>query len=386
LRIGAIPENPLEWLALRLGRVPLPLIDTHVAFAFARTVMIGARVGLFEALADGEATAADLAVRCGTALRPTEQLVHALVALDYLLPGRAPESVRLSRVARRYLTRGAPANVIDKVLFAYDEWEFVAGYDDYLRSGRSVDMHAALRAPLPPTPSAPPAAPPAAPPSAAAASFATPAYERYQRGLHAVAGVSAAEVARALPIPRGARDLLDVGGAHGRFAAAILRAHPRLRADVLDLPHAVAASAPLLAAEGLGERLRHRSGDALHDPLGDAAYDVVFASQFNHHLSDDANRALAQRVAAALRPGGIYVVQDLLRPASVREARRARLGALFDLYFGAASGAGTFTERRIHDWMREAGLMPRGARWLATLPGLAQIVAGKPPPSRRPRR
>ena len=48
LRLGAIPETPLEWLALRTGRVPTPVIDTHLAFALARTVMVAVRVGVFE--------------------------------------------------------------------------------------------------------------------------------------------------------------------------------------------------------------------------------------------------------------------------------------------------------------------------------------------------
>ena len=179
-------------------------------------------------------------------------------------------------------------------------------------------------------------------------------------------------------MPRGARRMLDIGGAHGRFAAAILRRHPRLTAEVLELAPAVAASADLLAAEGMGDRLRHRVGDALHEPLGEGDVDVVFASQFNHHLDEEANRLLARRVAAALRPGGVYVIQDLARPADAREARRARLGALLDLYFGATSDAGTYTIASMRAWQAEAGLRPLPTRWLRTLPGLVQQAAVRP--------
>jgi SAM-dependent methyltransferase len=184
-----------------------------------------------------------------------------------------------------------------------------------------------------------------------------------------VAGVSAGEVAWRTPVPRGATRMLDIGGAHGRFAAAILRRHPRLTGTILELAPAVAASTDLLAGEGLGDRLRHRVGDALHDPLGDGDVDLVFASQFNHHLSDADNRALAARVAAALRPGGVYVIQDLARPSDAREARRARLGALLDLYFGATSDAGTYTVAAMRGWQAEAGLRPRATAWMRTLPG-----------------
>ena len=386
MRLGAVPETPVEWLALRLGLVPTPLVDTQLAFAFARTLMVAARIGVFEALAEGEADALEVARRCATAPGPTEQLVHALVGMGYLRPGRDRQRVALTREARRWLTRSSPDEVVDKVLFAFDEWHIVEGYEAYVRDGRTLDLHAALGREEPDPPAGAPrpgqaVVPATASPAPAAAlpetgrGARTTAWVRYQRGLRAVAGVSAAEVGRVTPVPRGARRMLDLGGAHGRFAAAILRRHPKLAGVVLDLPSAVAASAELLAAEGLGERLRHRAGDALVDPLGAGDVDVVFASQFNHHLSQADNRRLAGRVAEALRPGGLYVIQDLARPADPREARRARLGALLDLYFGAASAAGTYTVEQMRDWLREAGLRPLRPRWLRTLPGLVQQAA-----------
>jgi SAM-dependent methyltransferase len=387
VRLGAVAETPLEWLALRANWVPTPLIDTHLAFAFARTLMVAVRLGVFEVFADGERSVGDVARRCATQQEPTERLVHALVGMGYLRPGRGPGSVALTAGARRWLTRASPHQVIDKVLFTFDEWRFVEGYEAYLREGRTVDLHDALgRGTADGTSGDTLSAADrsvdghrahAAADGGAAPGDASP-WSRYQRGLWAVAGVSAAEVGRRTPVPRGARRMLDIGGAHGRFAAAILRRHPRLTGVILELEPAVAASADLLAAEGLGERLRHRVGDALRDTLGAGDVDLVFASQFNHHLSDADNRLLACRVAGALRPGGIYVIQDLARPHDAREARRARLGALLDLYFGATSGAGTYTVAAMRQWQTEAGLVPRSTAWLRTLPGLVQQVAVKP--------
>jgi SAM-dependent methyltransferase len=373
VRLGAVPETPLEWLALRTGRVPTPLVDTHLAFAFARTLMVAVRLGVFDAFAAGEREVADVARSCGTVPVPTERLVHALVGMGYLRPGRAPDTVALTPASRRWLTRTSPHEIVDKVLFSFDEWRFVEGYEAYLREGRTIDLHAALGRRQDPAGDTVAGAGGAADPSDAAAAWA-----RYQRGLHALAGVSAAEVAWRTPVPRGARRMLDIGGAHGRFAAAILRRHPRLSATIIELAPAVAASRDLLEREGLGDRLRHRVGDALRDPLGEGDVDVVFASQFNHHLSDVDNRSLAGRVAAALRPGGLYVIQDLARPSDPREARRARLGALLDLYFGATSDAGTYTVAAMRRWQADAGLRPRPTTWMRTLPGLVQQVAVKP--------
>jgi SAM-dependent methyltransferase len=331
--------------------------------------MVAARVGLFEALAEGPADAEQIAERCNTDAVATERLVFALVGAGTLRPGRRAPEVALSRDARRYLLRRSSHEVVDKVLFAFEEWRVVEGYEAYVRRGEVVDLHAMLSAGsdsqmrLSPAPEGP--------------TDGGEAWRSYQRGLRAVAGVSALEVAWRAPIPRGARQMLDIGGAHGRFAAAMLRRHPALVAEVLDLPEAVAASADLLAAEGLGPRLRHRVGDALEMQLGEGL-DVVFASQFNHHLSDPQNGELARRVAASLRPGGVYIIQDLARPATPQQARQARLGALLDLYFGASSGAGTYSIETMKGWQRAAGLEPLPVLWLRTLPGLVQQAARKP--------
>jgi SAM-dependent methyltransferase len=366
VRLGVVPEDALEWLALRFGRVPTPLVDTHLAVAWARTLLVATRGGVFEALAAAPRSAAEVAERCGFEPVATRRLLDALTGLGTLLP-HGDARYRLSAATRRWLTRASPHEVVDKVLFSFDEWRFVEHYDRYLVSGEPLDMHALLVAGRAPDPRPPDSV------------VDGDAYARYQRGLRALAGVSSAEVARVTPVPRGATRLLDLGGAHGRFAAALLRRHPRLHATVLDLPIAVAASADMLAAEGLGDRMRHLAGDAFATDLGEGAWDVVLASQFTHHLDDDANRDLAALVARALTPGGVYVVQDLVRPASPREARRSRLGALLDLYFAAVSGAGTFTVPQMHAWLEEAGLAPGRTRWLRTLPGMAQVVGRRRP-------
>lgn len=374
MRLGAVAETPLEWLALRAGRVPTPLVDTHIAFALARTVMVATRLGVFEALAAAPGDADEVARRCGTDPGPTRRLLHALVGVGYLRPADRGDAVALAPVARRWLTRASPDEVVDKVLFAFDEWRLVENYEAYVRTGAVVGMHGAAAAGAPALTGAPARA------SAPAASDGTDAdaWTRYQRGLRAVARVSVAEVARRTPVPAGARRLLDLGGGHGAFAVALLRRHPRLRATVVDLPAAVAIAHAEGVPEDVADRLDHRAADLRHADLGAGDVDVVFASQLNHHLGEADNRALAERVAAALRPGGVYVVQDLVRPADPREARRARLGALLDLYFGATSDGGTYPLEAMRGWQRHAGLRPLAPRWLRTLPGLAQQAAVRP--------
>src|SRR5262249_44866096 len=63
MKLGPIPENPLESLVNALGKSPQPLLETHIAMLLARAVMEGARLGVYEALAGGPLTAAEVAAR-----------------------------------------------------------------------------------------------------------------------------------------------------------------------------------------------------------------------------------------------------------------------------------------------------------------------------------
>ena len=101
MKVGAVPENLLEYLLDCFGVIPIPMIDTFQAMVRARAIMVGVKLDLFEALKDQSATAADVAARIGAAPHATEKLLNALVGSGYLhwSDGR----YQLAAVARRWL-------------------------------------------------------------------------------------------------------------------------------------------------------------------------------------------------------------------------------------------------------------------------------------------
>lgn len=122
----------------------------------------------------------------------------------------------------------------------------------------------------------------------------------------------------------------------------------------------------MLAAEGLGDRVVHRCGDVTRDDLGEGRWDVVFASHLVHHFDEATNRALARRVERSLRPGGVFVVQELAHDP------------LLDLYFAVTSSAGTWRFEDIAAWQREARLVPLRVARFVSMPLGGQQSAVKP--------
>ncbi|HEY1389763.1 MAG TPA: class I SAM-dependent methyltransferase [Ktedonobacterales bacterium] len=346
MRFGTIPQNPLEWVILSSGLVPTPLLDTY-AVAWSRVIMAATQLKLFETLSGDALTANEVATHAGADARATEKLLNVLVGLRYLHVKK--DRYQLAAVARRWLLSSSPHSVRDNVLQRYVEWRWMEHIEEFVQHGTPLDVHATM---------------------------SREDWGLYQRGMRAQASFAAPEVARRTPVPRGAQDLLDIGGSHGYFSVLICRRHPSLRSTVLDLPEAVEHAAPLLAAEGMGDRVAHRAGNVLTEDLGGAAYDVVFIYSLLHHFDDQTNRELMRRVARALRPGGVVVIGDAIRPQSPQAA--GPVGAFFDLYFALTSQAGTWTFAEMAAWQREAGLLPRKPIRMRMAPGTGLQVAMKP--------
>jgi SAM-dependent methyltransferase len=330
MRIGMVPESLLERFALAAGAAPTALAESWFTFELARAIMIGVRLGIFEALEDGPRTAAEVAERCHTNPHATEKLLVALVGCRHL----ALEGGRyaLTPASRRWLLGSSPGSVRDKILLQFLEWDWWMRAEEYVRTGQPLKLHEML---------------------------GDEEWGVYQRGMRAGGVVFTREVVRRLRLPPGARDMLDIGGSHGYWSVCFCRRHPGLRSTILDLPQAVRHAAPILAREGMGDRVAHRTGDALVDDLGSEAWDFVFLASLVHHFDDAQNRALMKRVARALRPGGVVAIFDAFR-ISPGDAV-GQIGGLMDLFFALTSASGTWAPDEIAGWQRDAGLVPRRA-------------------------
>src|SRR3954454_6549761 len=93
--------------------------------------------------------------------------------------------------------------------------------------------------------------------------------------------------------------VVDVGGGNGALLVALLRAHPRMRGVLVDLPHAVAVAQRRIAEHGLAERCEAIAGSFFDGvPTGGDAY-VLRA--ILHDWDDDEAVAILRRVRGGTR-------------------------------------------------------------------------------------
>lgn len=112
---------------------------------------------------------------------------------------------------------------------------------------------------------------------------------------------------------------LDLGCGPGDISFRFARAYPLARVQAVDGSAAMIDYAELSIADALKPRISFIQGLLPLVSLPQANYDIIFSNSLLHHLPDP--MVLWQVVKQYAAPGTRIVVMDLLRPASVDEAR-----------------------------------------------------------------
>lgn len=346
MKLGVVPETFADRLIVLLGILPPGIFEGWFGIMLARTMMAATKLEIFEALAAGPLTAADVAGRCRTHPQATEKLLNALVGLRCLrVQG---EHYVLPRKLRPWVLKDGRHSFRDQILLHYLEWHWWEHCEDYVRTGKPLRVHQTMT---------------------------DEEWGVYQRGMRSGVDLPARWIARRLRLPQSAGEMLDIGGSHGYFSVAICRRFPQLRATVLELPQAIRHAAPLLEKEAMADRVILRAGNALTDDLGVETYDLVFMASVVHHFDDATNRQLMRRIARALRPEGIVAIWEPLRQDPSGSIRQ--IGGLLDLFFGFFSEAGTWSAAEVRSWFQQAGLEPLKPRQPRMMSGLALHMARK---------
>jgi hypothetical protein len=343
-----LTTNVLERLVLTsLNRQPGMLLDYFSTLGF-RAALAGIRLGIFDGLERGPATAAELADRLGTDARGTDSLLEALASLHYLR--RRGDRYTNLPTAQRWLTQAHDPDFVEATRFlemaAFDLW---ADLEEAVRSGKPVrPIYEWLEAD-------------------ASRSAAFQAWPRW------IAGWMAPEIVRKVPLPAGARRLIDVGGGHGRYGAAFCRARPGLTAVIFDLPIALRTAEDLLTEPDLDGRIHLQPGDFLTDDMG-ADFDAALLFNIVHGLSEEENRQLIRRVAAALNPGGTIVIVEQFAGRAPGPAVDA-INRLLDLTYYLALSGRTYRFADASGWLTDAGFAPPRRINLRSAPGTSMAVA-----------
>jgi ubiquinone/menaquinone biosynthesis C-methylase UbiE len=344
VRLGAVPDNPLERLGLWLNRVPTPIGESLFGMAVSRALQVAQTTGMLTALAEGPREPAELAEHLGLQPTGTELVLDVVATLGHV-ELRPDGRYAMTAHGRRWLDPRSETYLGDFLADNAEYWAWWQGLEGLVREGRHVDLHDR--------------------------GAEDPYWSSYIRGQYQVARLTSDEVAKAVPLGRNAHSVLDVAGAHGEYSMALCRRHPGLRATIVDLPGSARVGREIVSGAGMEERVQHVVGDMFEADFG-GPHDAAMAFNIIHHLTPERVRDLFAKIRAALRPGAHLCVLDLYdRP----EGRKPDAGSILGLFFHLTSGADTYTREQVYTWLSESGFASPRAETFRFLPSLAMIVA-----------
>lgn len=320
------PEESRRFL--ETGQAPAPHLDMLHAAAF-RAAGVALQLGVFDAIADQPVPTHTLAQQLGVDPRGLGLLLATLQRFGYVTA--VPEGYGCTPAADAWLRSGPQSYATVFAFWQRVLFEFWDDLESSLRDGRPATDFYAWLAERP------------------------EALHAFQTMLARLARALAPEVVTMAPLPDGTRELLDVGGGHATYTAALCREYPQLRATVLDVPEALAVGQEAVTDAGLTDRVTLTEGD-LHTTAYEQAFDVALLFNIVHGLPPEDVRRLLSRVAAALRPGGqLLVLEPLGDHATGGGVAGEAFVRMFSLNLFHGQGGQVYDYADLAAWLAEAG-------------------------------
>ena len=289
------------------------MIENYLALSAALSAALEAK--LLTSLIESPRTPADHAAALGIDLRATERVLDVLVAFDFAsrkgdLVGASDQLVTWSKLA--------PIGVEQMIAL----WEHTG---EFLKTGKPLwRMDGADKS----------------------------RYANVVGGLGRMAEAAARSFAGQLALPP-MKKILDIGCGSGVWSLSIAARHPGARVTGLDREDVLDAFRTRAGDMGFADRVDTIAGD-VHEVAIPRDFEVVVIA--NVLRLDVPGRAqhIVERGAAALAPGGTFIVVDALG-GGTPEADRAHATYALHLAMRTENGR-TYSPETVIGWMQAAGI------------------------------
>jgi demethylspheroidene O-methyltransferase len=265
------------------------LFDVCAGFVYSQILYACVRLKLFDLLARGPQTAADIAAELKLSGSAAELLLEAAVSLD-LVERRVSGQFGLGTLGAALVGNPGVGAMVEHHRMLYSDLNDPVGL---LRGEHEQTELAKYWA------------------YSGAESAERLPHERTADYTELMANsqpLVAAEILDAYPLDKH-RCLLDVGGGDGSFLLEASRRYAQLELILFDLPAVARRASARFEAEGIGARARALGGDFSKDCLPSGA-DVLSLVRVVHDHDDDAAESLLRAAHGALPPRGVLLLAE----------------------------------------------------------------------------
>lgn len=322
---------------------PMAIFQAFSGYQLSMALRTAIELELFTHIADGAATAAELAARSQASERGVRSLCDFLTVTGFLIKQGGAYGLTIDSAA--FLNKRSPAYVGSAVFFVTHDRQVAdtRNMTAAVRKGGSVNE-----------------AGPMAPED--------PVWVEFARYMAPISAVGAAAVAEQVAQPGKAIKVLDMAAGPGVYGIEIAKRNRAAQIVALDAKNVLEVTLEHARAAGVADRFRTIAGSAFEVDFG-TGYDLILLPNFLHHFDLPTNVKLLKKVRAALVPGGQVATIEFV-PNDDRVSPPA--AAIFSLTMLVhTDGGDAYTFKELDRMFREAGF---GASRLIELPAPQPLI------------
>lgn len=287
---------------------PSVILELLEAFRRSKTMFAAVSLGVFDRLAAGPRTLAQLAGDLPANADALERLLDACVGLQLLR--RRDRAYENAPAATAYLCKDSPRRLTGYINFSNDVmWKLWTHLEDAVREGsnrwkQAFGWDGAIFASF----------------------FKNEHVKReFLMGMHGYGLISSPRVVSAFDLSRFQR-FIDLGGATGHLAIAACQRYPKLRGVVFDLADALPLAREIVGASPVADRIDIIAGDFFNDSLPDG--DIFALGRILHDWPVDKIGKLLGKIFARLPAGGAVLIAEKLLDEDKTGPRWAQMQSL----------------------------------------------------------
>ncbi len=263
-------------------------METLFAYQSSSALKGAIDLDVFTAIAEGNASAPDIAKRCNASERGIRILCDFLTTQEFLT--KSGDRYQLAPDAAVFLNRRSPAFVGDAAKFLcgetmLDHFRDAAAF--VRKGGCAVDADANT-----------------APDH--------PVWVDFARAMGPLMSLPASLIAdRIVPGTPEPWKVLDIAAGHGLFGITLAQRNPNAHIVALDWPNVLEVAQENARKAGVADRYQTIPGSAFDADFG-TGYDVVLLTNFLHHFDPPTCEALLRKVHASMKPGGWAITLEFV--------------------------------------------------------------------------
>jgi 3-hydroxy-5-methyl-1-naphthoate 3-O-methyltransferase len=309
---------------------PERILRTQWDYAPPLILAAAVRLKIFDHLAEGPRSVAEVTERAGASERGVRSLLNGLAGLRFLAkePG---ERYRLTPESEAFLVSSKPGYLGGMFGHARDlirQWLDLA---DVVRTGKPLGSLTEE--------------------GGGASFFSELVVSLYPMNLPMTQALG-----RILGVAerREPMQILDIAAGSGVWGIGVGQQSPQATVTAVDWPQVLEVTHRFAAEAGMADRFSYIDGDAAEVDFG-GGFQLAILGHILHSEGERRSRALLRKTFAALAPGGTIAIAEFLVDADRSEPP---MGVIFGLNMLLHTDEGdTFSFEEISSWLRDAGFV-----------------------------